>query len=73
MNADRPAFIKFAQGLHDATLPALRPTEDRSPTALLDAGAAIDTACENCHLNYWYPLSEQAQKAKEGAGNPRKQ
>jgi hypothetical protein len=72
INDDRPAFLKFAKGLHDAALPALRATEDRNPTALLDAGEAIDTACENCHLKYWYPLSEQAEKAKEGAGNPRK-
>jgi hypothetical protein len=36
-------------------------------------GEAIDTACENCHLRYWYPPSERAQKAKEGAGDPRKQ
>jgi hypothetical protein len=72
INDDRPAFIKFAQGLHDAAMPALKATEDRNPAALLDAGEGIDTACENCHLKYWYPLSEQAEKAKEGAGNPRK-
>src|ERR1700691_457706 len=66
INDDRPAFIKFAQGLHDAALPALRATEDRNAMALLDAGEAIDTACENCHLRYWYPLNEQAEKAKEG-------
>jgi hypothetical protein len=72
INDDRPAFIKFAQGLHDAALPALKATEERNATALLDAGEGIDKACENCHLKYWYPLSEQAQKAKEGAGSPRK-
>ncbi len=69
---DRQAFIKFAQGLHDAALPALRATEGRDPKALLDAGEAIDTACENCHLKYWYPLDKQAEKAKEGAASPRK-
>jgi hypothetical protein len=71
MDADRPAFIKFAQGLHDAAMPALRATEERNPTALLDAGEAIDTACENCHLRYWYPPNEQEQKRKEGAGSVR--
>jgi hypothetical protein len=69
---DRQAFIKFAQGLHDAALPALRATEARDPAALLDAGEAIDTACENCHLKYWYPLGTQAEKAREGAASPRK-
>ena len=72
INDDRPAFIKFAQGLHDAALPALKATEERNAMALLDAGEGIDKACENCHLKYWYPLSEQAQKAKEGTGSPRK-
>ena len=72
INEDRQAFIKFAQGLHDAALPALRATEARDPKALLDAGEAIDTACENCHLKYWYPLDKQAEKAKEGAASPRK-
>src|SRR5580698_5206036 len=53
INDDRPAFIKFANGLHDAAMPALKATEERNPAALLNAGGAIDTACENCHLKYW--------------------
>jgi hypothetical protein len=69
---DRQAFINFARKLHDAAMPALKATEDRDPKALLDAGEGIDAACENCHLKYWYPENEQAQKAKEGAGSPRK-
>ena len=55
--------------LPDAAVPALKATESRDPKALLDAGEGIDTACENCHLKYWYPLSKQAEKAKEGAGS----
>ena len=72
INADRQAWVTFAHGLHDAAMPALKATEDRNPEALLNAGEKIDTACENCHLRYWYPLDEQAQKAKEGAGSVRK-
>ena len=69
---DRQAFINFAQKLHDAAMPALKATEERDPKGLLDAGEGIDSACENCHLKYWYPLEKQAEKAKEGAGSPRK-
>jgi hypothetical protein len=69
---DRASFIKLAHGLYDATLPALKATQDRNADALLDAGEGIDTACENCHLKYWYPESKQAEKAKEGAGGVRK-
>lgn len=72
INDDRASWINFAHKLHDAALPALKATEARNPQALLDAGEAIDTACENCHLKYWYPLSKQAEKAKEGAGSQKK-
>ncbi|PWT85811.1 MAG: hypothetical protein C5B57_02205 [Blastocatellia bacterium] len=72
INADRVAWVNFAHGLHDAAMPALKATEVRDAEALLDAGEKIDTACENCHLKYWYPPNEQAEKAKQGAGSPRK-
>jgi len=72
ITADRQAWTNFAHGLYDAALPALKATEARDAEALLNAGEAIDTACENCHLKYWYPLSKQAEKAKEGAGSVRK-
>ena len=51
---------------------SLKAIESKNADDLLNAGQAIDTACENCHLKYWYPLSEQAEKAKEGAGSVRK-
>jgi hypothetical protein len=67
---DRQAWIDHAHKLHDAALPALKATEERSAQGLFDAGEAIDQACENCHLKYWYPESHQAEAAKRGAGRP---
>jgi hypothetical protein len=72
INQDRTAFINFAHALHDAAMPALKATEARDAQGLLNAGEAIDTACENCHLKYWYPPTKQAEKAKEGAASPKK-
>jgi cytochrome c556 len=72
INQDRQTFINNAHALQDASLAALAAINKRNPQALLDAGEAIDTACENCHLKYWYPLDRQAEKAKEGAASPRK-
>src|SRR6185436_11781457 len=72
INDDRATFIKNAKGLQDATLPALKAIDAKNAEGLLDAGEAIDMACETCHLKYWYPLEAQAQKAKEGAASPRK-
>ena len=63
INDDRAAFIKLAHGLHDAALPALKAIDAKNAEGLLDAGEGIDTACENCHLKYWYPNTPQAAAA----------
>jgi hypothetical protein len=72
INKDRESFIKLAHALQDAGGQALSAIDKKNAEGLLDAGEAIDTACENCHLKYWYPLDQQAQKAKEGAGSVKK-
>jgi hypothetical protein len=55
INKDRASWIKYAHGLHDATMEALKAIEMKNSEALLDSGDAIDNACEKCHLQYWYP------------------
>jgi hypothetical protein len=73
INKDRESFIKLAHALQDAGAQALSAIDKKNAEGLLDAGETIDTACENCHLKYWYPPNEQAEKAKTGAASPRKQ
>jgi hypothetical protein len=72
INEDRAAWEKNAHTLNDAAMVALKAIDSKNAQGLLDAGEGIDSACENCHLKYWYPLSKQAEKAKEGAGSVRK-
>jgi hypothetical protein len=55
INQDRANFNKLANGLYDSVLPALRAIEAKDKEALLEAGDAIDRACEGCHFTYWYP------------------
>ena len=55
VDKDRAAWNNMAHGLHVAASEALKSIEAKSPEGLLDAGEKIDTACENCHLKYWYP------------------
>jgi hypothetical protein len=55
LKRDRRAFEAFAQKLTDAALVALRAVDSKNADGLYEAGDAIDQACENCHLNYWYP------------------
>jgi hypothetical protein len=53
---DDPAtFERLAHALQDAALPAFKAVDARNAQGLSEAGEAIDTACENCHLKYWYP------------------
>ncbi len=55
MDADRAAWVKNAHGLHDAAMVALKAIDAKDVKGLMDAGEGIDTACENCHKQYWYP------------------
>jgi hypothetical protein len=69
MADDRASLITLAHALHDAGMKALAAIDAKNADALSDAGEVIDTACENCHLKYWYP--PDAEKL-EGAGSVRK-
>jgi cytochrome c556 len=55
VEASHDAFVQFARSLQDAGLKALSAIDARNPQGLMDAGAAIDEACEACHVTYWYP------------------
>lgn len=55
INKDRAAWIKYAHGLHDATMKTLEAVDAKDKDKLLDVGNDIDEACEKCHLQYWYP------------------
>jgi hypothetical protein len=56
LRAKDPATWKmFVKALYDSAIPALDAINKKDADALLTSGEAIDTACENCHLHYWYP------------------
>ncbi len=67
INKDRTAWNKNAQGLYDATMGILNAIDVKDAEALSDAGGRLDAACENCHLQYWYPEhNPPATGAKRG-------
>lgn len=55
INKDRPKWEKRARDLYTQSVAALRAIEAKDPKALVDIGERIDGACENCHIQYWYP------------------
>jgi hypothetical protein len=63
IDSDRASWVTLAHGLYDAAVPAFKAIEAKNAQGLLDAGEGIDTACENCHLKYWYPPTKQTADA----------
>lgn len=52
---DRQAWNKHAKALHDVSLEMLQAIDASDTKAIFDLGEGLDTACENCHSQYWYP------------------
>ena len=55
INKDRAAWYGRAKKLHDTATAILELVEKRDAQKLFEAGEEIDSACENCHKQYWYP------------------
>ena len=48
-------FYKYADALQATGIEALTAVKNKSVQGLFDVGEKIDVACENCHLEFWYP------------------
>jgi hypothetical protein len=54
-DAKHPTFVQFARALREAGTQMLTAIDKKDPTGMMNAGAAMDGICENCHLTFWYP------------------
>jgi hypothetical protein len=60
--ANRTGWNQLVLGLHDSGTEVLRAIDAHDLDALLVAGDGLDLACENCHIQFWYPdLSGQTR------------
>jgi hypothetical protein len=66
METNRAAWMRLAQGLHDAGLEVKAAIDAKNPSQLLEAGEKLDTACENCHSTFWYPNAPPLLKTYDG-------
>lgn len=55
IQADPKRFAAAAERLRQGGILAQTAIQKRDSVALIEAGAAIDAACEACHSAYWYP------------------
>jgi hypothetical protein len=52
---DPASFAAAARTLQTAAVAVLTAIDARDLPRIGETGAALDAACESCHLNYWYP------------------
>jgi hypothetical protein len=73
IDKDRASWIQFAHALHEATMESFKAIEAKDAEQLLDVSSAIDEACENCHLKYWYPndVRPDSLPSQKGTGDPK--
>ncbi|MQA29196.1 MAG: hypothetical protein GEU82_05060 [Luteitalea sp.] len=55
----RGEWNKLAAEFRAAALVALKAADDRKTDDFSGANEALDTACESCHLRFWYPDQEK--------------
>ena len=58
----RARWNRYANELQDAAVQALSFIEKKDVKGLFEFGGALDMACENCHLEYWYPDDRKNRK-----------
>jgi len=75
IDGDRALWNTHADQLRDEAIKVIEIIKARNADALFDAGSRIDRACENCHLEYWYPGDRKAvleDEAKHATIQPKK-
>jgi hypothetical protein len=60
INSNRESFNAFARALQALGVEALRATDAQNAAMLMDVGAGMENACENCHQTFWYPPDKHA-------------
>jgi len=60
IDQNRGLWNSHANELRDEALKVLDIVKSKNAAALFDAGSRLDRACENCHLEYWYPGDKKA-------------
>jgi hypothetical protein len=58
IEANPELFYKHADELQQVAIEALAAVKSKSVEGLFNVGEKIDVACENCHLEFWYPAEK---------------
>jgi hypothetical protein len=70
INQDRATWENRIHGLRDAATGMLTAIDAKDTEGMDAQGEKLDSACESCHLVYWYPKDEQAKRLYELSQRP---
>jgi hypothetical protein len=63
IDADRGKWVKYATTLQEQARKTWEASKKRDAEQVFALGEDIDMACEDCHLEYWYPNDATAKAA----------
>ncbi len=66
IDANYPAFVNLAHGLHDAAAEILKAIDAKDVPRMDAAGEKLDAACEACHRTFWYPNAPEPIQTYNG-------
>lgn len=61
---NRPAWNKFARELGEVAEAGAKAAEKKDVDGVFAVAGDLDTACENCHLTFWYPDQDKLFEKK---------
>jgi hypothetical protein len=67
IDADRAKWLKLATNLQEQARKTHAAAQRKDADAVFALGEDIDMACEECHLEYWYPNDKAARALHEQA------
>ena len=70
LETDNAQFVAFAQVLRGLAVQAVNAIDAKDPQKLFELGGAIDSACEACHLVFWYPPAGGGKLPRKEGNSP---
>ena len=62
VDGDKALWSAYAEGMRLVAIDVMEIVTRKDTAALDTAAGALDKACENCHLEYWYPGDKKLLK-----------
>jgi hypothetical protein len=63
--SNRGAWVAHAKVLYETVSEAIKAVDAKDVEKVSDAGGNIDSACESCHLQFWYPDQNKPDQNKK--------